>query len=247
VNLGQDQFRAAIFDPSKEVPLGLIDPKGRPAGKRFDVYRNNVVLGLTAAMEVSFPVVRKLVGDQFFAKLCGVFVRSFPPTIPMLMFYGAEFPVFLAQFKPVEHLGYLPDVARLELALRHSYHAADATPINPSVLQFLETDRLMTSTLGLASAVQVLSSDWPILSIWHANTQENAPTPTMRAEDILITRPGFDPVPKVLPSGGAKFVGALMDGDIFAMALDKAGEGFDLTAVFGMLLAGNAITQIVEA
>jgi hypothetical protein len=64
-------FRAALFDPAAPVPAGLTGPDGRPAGARFDVYRNNVVAGLTAALETGFPTVRALVGEVFFAAMAG--------------------------------------------------------------------------------------------------------------------------------------------------------------------------------
>jgi len=38
----QDSFTDALLNPDLATPSGLVDPKGRVAGKRFDVYRNNV-------------------------------------------------------------------------------------------------------------------------------------------------------------------------------------------------------------
>ncbi len=45
----QDQFTAAVLDPSASVPATLIGPDGGPAARRFDVYRNNVAVSLTEA------------------------------------------------------------------------------------------------------------------------------------------------------------------------------------------------------
>lgn len=241
----QTTFTATILDPARAVPNGLTDPEGRPAGKRFDVYRNNVVVSLTEALITAFPIVHKLVGDRFFRSLAGVYVRAHPPTSPLMMFYGEAMPAFLAGFEPAAHLGYLPDVARLELAQRRAYHAADAAPIDPTALQELPPDRLMGARLVLAPAVQVVRSDWPIHAIWRFNTQENAPKPAMQAEDVLITRPEFDPVTSLLPPGGASFLDGLGAGDSFADALNKATE-IDLAAMLGLLLSGGAIIKISE-
>lgn len=124
----QNTFAAALLNPEADVPLGLIDPQGRPVQKRFDVYRNNVASGLTRALEASFPVIRALVGEAFFGAMAVEFLRAHPPKSRLMMLYSDAFPPFLATFPPVADLAYLPDVARLEQALRESYHAADAPP-----------------------------------------------------------------------------------------------------------------------
>ncbi len=238
-------FRDAILDPSLGTPEGVTDPQGRPAGRRFSVYRNNVTVGLTEALRQSFPAILKLVGEDFFTAMAIEHLRAHPPTSPLMMFYGDAMPDFLARFVPVQHLAYLPDVARLELALRHSYHAADAAPVPAERLQSLPPERLMAARIGIAPAVRLLRSDWPVHSIWAANMRGAESPKTALPEDVLITRPAFDPEPHLLPKGAAGFIAALQDGFTFGDAFDAAGP-FDLTATLGLLLAGGAITDIIE-
>ena len=243
----QSDFTDALLDPARAHPDGLTDPEGRPAGKRFDVYRNNVAASLTAALETAFPTVRKLVGEEFFAAMAGVYLRAHPPRSRLLMFYGAEMPAFLAGFEPVAHLGYLPDVARLDLAMRESYHAADTAPIAPDALGALPPARLMRARLTLAPSLRLIRSRWPLHGIWRANTEPGAPAPVQRAEDVLVLRPSFDPAPALLGPGEAIFVETLRTGAPFADAIDAAtaaADRFDLTAALGRLLAGSVITAI---
>lgn len=244
MNVGQADFTRAILDPDLDVPAGLTDPQGRPAGKRFAVYRNNVAVSLTEALETAYPVIRKLLGEEFFKAMAGVYLRQHPPRSALMMHYGAQFPAFLEEFPPAQSIGYLPDVARLERGLRQSYHAADAAPIDPAILQSMSPDRLMASRLSLAPSLGLVRSAWPIYALWLANTQPDAPKPQMQPEDVLITRPGFDPAPHLLGSGAAAFIAALIARQTFAEAISCAGIGFDLTATLGQLLAGGAITDI---
>lgn len=243
--MNQDDFHRALLDPSRSVPPGLTGPGGGPAGRRFDVYRNNVAVSLTEALRQSFPVIRKLVGEDFFTAMAQAHLRAHPPTSPLMMFYGEEMPAFLETFPPVAHLGYLPDMARLELALRHSYHAADAVALDPTLLQAIGAERLMAARIALAPAVRVLRSHWPIHAIWSANMKGTPPPATTLAEAVLITRPGFDPEPHLLAAGGAAFVLGLQAGDRFRQAHARAGHA-DLTPTLGLLFAGGAITAIVE-
>jgi len=77
-------------------------------------------------------VIKLLVGEAFFDAVAGHFVRAHPPSSPLMMFYGSEFPVFLEGFEPAKQLPYLPDMARLEHARRLAFHAAFHPVVQPS-------------------------------------------------------------------------------------------------------------------
>lgn len=244
--VSQTQFVRALLDPEAPPPAGLHGPDGAPVGKRFSVYRNNVAVSLTDALSQAFPVISRIVGQEFFDALAGVFLRAHPPQSPLMMFYGAQMPTFLSQFPPVEHLPYLVDVARLELAIRASYHAADAPPIAATALQSLSPDALMAARLTLAPAVKTLRSPWPLHAIYLANTRADAPAVTPGAQDVLLTRLEFDPEVTLLPAGGADFIESLCKNMTFGAAFEAASTApdFDLSRVLGALLAGGAITHI---
>ncbi|MDN5787016.1 DNA-binding domain-containing protein [Pseudorhodobacter sp.] len=244
--MSQSGFVMALLDPDLPVPDGLIDGAGRPAGRRFSVYRNNVVGSLTEVLEKGFPVLQKLLGAEYFAALAKVFLRSHPPETRVMMLYGAQMPAFLAGFEPLAHLPYLPDVARLEQALRESYHSADSIAVAATDLAALSPEDFISARLQLAPTLRMIRSQWPISSIWAANTKETAPKPVMRAEDTLILRAEFDPEPHELGQGAADFIAALLRDETVGTAMDSAGSDFDLGATLSLLIAGNAVTTITR-
>ncbi|WP_348541065.1 DNA-binding domain-containing protein [Thalassococcus arenae] len=241
----QADFRAALLDAAQPVPAGLTDGAGQPAGRRYAVYRNNVAVSLREALAEGFPAVQRLIGEENFARVAGLFLRREPPVSPLMMHYGAGFPDFLARFEPLKKIGYLADVARLELALRRSYHAADATPADAAMLQALDEDRLLRTRMTIAPAVQVIGSAWPLLAVYRYTMTPGRPKPQPRAEDVIVLRPEFDPEPHLLPPGGRGFVTALTRGGTFGAALDAAGDEFELGPVLSLLLQNGAIAAIL--
>ena len=240
----QSAFRDAMLDPATAAPQGLRDGQGRPAGKRFDVYRNNVAVSLTEALEAAFPVVRKLVGDDFFRAMAGVFLRAHPPTSPLMMHYGAAFPDFVAGFDPAKGLPYLPDMARLEQALRRSYHAADATPVPADALGQIPPEDLESLRFSWAPAMQIVASPYPIVSIWQRNSDLPTEGAATGPETALITRPGFDPRVRRVPNPASPVLVRLIAGDPLGEALDAAGDGFDLAALLGLILSEATVTGL---
>jgi len=241
----QSDFRAAILDPNKAPPEGVINPDGAKATKRFDVYRNNVAVSLTDALEMAFPVVHKLVGSDFFRAMSGVYLRAHPPKSPLMMFYGDTMPDFLAGFGPAQSVPYLPDIARLELALRHSYHAADAAPVAPDALGQLPPDTLPHVTFAFAPSVALIPSRYPLRDIWWANTHgSDGGKITQSAQAVLIARPEFDPTVDALTPEQAAVLSALIASEPLGDALRHGGTGFDLGPLLGLLLSRHAITSL---
>lgn len=217
----QSSFRAALLDPSAPVPDGLIGPAQAPAGKRFDVYRNNVVFSLTMALRAAFPLVFRLLGAEKFDLMAQEFLRLYPPASPLMMDYGAQMPQFLAGFSALTHVGYLADCAGLDIAMRASYHAPNAGPLllTASALALAEIGQ---AQLRLAPSARMLRSVWPIFDIWRFNFEQDAPKPQARAQDVLIIRPTYDPVPIALPVGAFDWITALQNGADFETAHDLA-------------------------
>lgn len=243
----QQAFTTALLDPDVAVPEGLVDPEGRPAGKRFNVYRNNVIVSLMDAMENAFPVISKLIGPQNFRNLARIFVKDHPPQSPLLMFYGDDFPAFLEGFAPLGHVPYLADVARLELARRHAYHAEDAVPVSPNALSAVSPERLMEACFTLAPAMQIVESPYPIVALWHYNMTDGAPKPQAGAEVALISRPQLDLNMQAIAQDAGAFLNGLKDnltlGEAYEAGL-AASKDFDLSAAIGLMLSGGLITNI---
>ncbi|MBF9031376.1 DUF2063 domain-containing protein [Rhodobacterales bacterium HKCCE3408] len=242
----QDAFATALLDATTPHPASLLNPFGGPAAKRFDVYRNNVAVSLTEALETGFPVLVKLLGSEFFRAMAGVFLRAHPPEDPRLMFYGRRLPGFLADFAPVKHLPYLPDIAKLELGLRQSYHAADTTPLD---LTGLDPAAVLDLRPRMAPASLVVRSSYPIFDIWWANTKGQGQKVGHSAQTVLITRPGYDPAPHLLPIGGFDFARTLKGRVTLseAMATTLAREpGADVASLLTLFVQTSALTLTPE-
>lgn len=239
----QTDFRDALFDAGLPVPDGLRNATGGPAGERFSVYRNNVIVSLSDALATAFPLVRKLLGADTFARFASFYVRAHPPRSPLMMFYGEDLPAFLEHFEPFKHIGYLCDCARLDLALRRSYHGADSTAFDAGVLG---TNAGLSMRIALAPSTHIIRSPWPLFDIWRFNTEADAPKPQPIAQDVLVTRPEFDPIPHLLPTGGAAWLSHLNDGMPFDEAAQHtldAQPDFDLTAVLKLALSTKALVD----
>jgi hypothetical protein len=242
----ETSFADALLSADQSMPSGVVAHNTAIPARRFAVYRNNVVAGLVKVLKSRFPVVEKIVGEEFFAAMARVFVSEQPPRSPLLATYGDEFAVFIAAFEPARELAYLADVARLEAARTRSYHAADATPIDSTRLSALDVRDAGHIRIELHPSIEIVRSLHPIVTIWAMNSgeQELLPVENWRGEDALVARPCLDVEVRALPPGGAAFLLALAEGRPLADAAEAAladDPDFDLTGnIAGLIGAGLA-------
>lgn len=243
----QRGFAAAILDPDLPPPTGLVGPDGEASGKRFAVYRNNVVVGLAQTLKDAFPVVQRIVGAEFFQVIARAYVAIEPPRSPIMLDYGQGFPDFVGRFAPSANLPYLADVARIERAWTEAYHEAEASPIGPSAFAEIAPDRLPTLSLALHPSIRIVRSRFPVLTIWQMNIDGAIPAPvdlTAGGEDALIVRPEADVEVRSIPAGSADFIRALVSGRSVLAAFVEAivaDPRFDLTANLTDLIQVRAV------
>ena len=228
-------FAASVIDPARPVPHGIVGPDGQSDAKRFAVYRNNVHVGLVGALEARFPVVRRLVGEEFFTAMARVYVGAEKPNSPVLMHYGDTFPGFIAGFPPAAALPYLADVATLEARWSDAYNAADVAPIGPDALADVPPDRLGQAVLRRHPAAALVSSGHAIGSIWSAHQAEHVvPVNAGVPEAVLVVRPGVEVRLHILPQEDLAFARALLAG----APLGQAAELLPTDADAGVVLVG---------
>ncbi|MBT8768922.1 HvfC/BufC N-terminal domain-containing protein [Metapseudomonas boanensis] len=249
----QAVFVAALLDPDLPCPDDLKCWNGSAVEGRFAVYRNNVMHSLVEALADTFPVVRELVGDDFFRAIVQHHVRTAPPQSRILIRYGDTFPEFVASFPPASDLPYLADVARLELLRVHAYHAADLPPLDMQALvpALADPAQLPGMTFRLHPSVSVLESPFAIVSLWaaHQGLLDIGTVDPLLPESALVLRNGLDVEVNQLSPGASAFIRHLQSGDSFETAAQAAfglDPTFDLGALLGQLLQAGAITHFAQ-
>lgn len=225
----QGAFAAALLTDAAACPPGLTTWNGSDPGRRFAVYRNNVIVGLIDALADTYPVTQALVGEDFFRAMARLFVRAQPPRSPVLAWYGDGFPDFIAAFAPAAGLPYLADVARIELLRVECYHAADAAALTLTQIAGLLADAaaLPRARFGLHPALRVLRSAHPVVSLWAAH-QDEATAAVLGDIDLavgetaLLMRPALDVEIVRGEPGAAVFIDQLRQGCGLGAAADAA-------------------------
>lgn len=235
-------FVAAQQDPALAQSLFGASARGLSA------YANNTLFNRADALAEAYPVVRQLVGDDFFGGLARAFARVTPSVSGDMNRYGAGFADFIAGFDAARDLPYLADAARLDWLTHRAYYAADAGPFDFAALAAVAPERQAELRFTPHPAAALLVSPWPVATLWRAHHGGEFPRSDQGGETALVWREAVGrPEVRALAAGEAAFVAALHGGETLGLAMEAAfaqDETFALGVSLNRLIADQVFIAI---
>jgi len=251
----QHGLGAAIADAAQAAaaaPLFRIAPDRLSA--RLAVYRGNAYGNWINALAGAYPIVRRIVGAEFFEATARAYARACPSTSGDLNEYGAALPEFLAAFPHTQDLPYLPDVAAMEWLAHRAYYAADAAPFDPARLAGVPPQRWAALRLALAPACALLASDWPLARLWTVHQDDyRGPIDVDLAagpDRVLVHRPRWRADVWSIGCGDYRFLAEARNGatlgDALEAAAGEADAGFDPARALARWFEAGVVVDLAE-
>lgn len=199
LNEFQQRFKDRMLDRHDALAtdsdlLASFEENGIDVEDRLGVYQNNIFENMAKVLEITYPAIYALVGEEFFKQVAYAYIRENPPTSGDVNLYGEQLPSFLDGLKQAENLPYLGDVSRYEWAVNKAYYAENDTALSPEKLQQIETKDYENICLTLRSSVSLLHSKYTVDEIkdFALITGKNADETfdiTKQGTPLLIYRP----------------------------------------------------------
>ena len=246
----QSEFADSLFseiDP-KHLYDAILD-NGLDAQRRINIYQNNLFISLTNALLAVYPVINKLVGEEFFSFATKEYIKRYPSQSGNLHNFGEYFSEFLGNFSPAEELIYLPDIANLEWAYHLAFHASDEHGIDIDALTKLSDTQLSNIKFKLNNSAFLIESEFPILKIWQANQESDTGNNVSLDEGrvkIIVNRNLFDIEFTTLRDGEYAFLQSLSNDQSFTLACDSAvrvEQNINLSECLHRFISSNIIVD----
>jgi hypothetical protein len=244
----QKGFAADLWGDDAHRMQGLILDDQLSAERRFNVYRNNFQSSLIDALAATYPVVKQLVGSEFFGFMADRYIRANPSRSGNLHNLGYALADFLSGFRAVSELPYLADVARVEWACHAVFHASAAAPFEPTALDQANVTTYPQLRFNLGPACRMLSSPYPIFRIWKVNQDGYTGDQNVELDDgpesVLAVRPELDVELWQLDPAEAALLGSLASGKCLDEAVQaslKHSRDFNLQVVLAKYFASGVL------
>jgi hypothetical protein len=241
----QYAFMNGILDGDPGAASEQIWPKGIDPSQRLGIYANNALANFVDSLRLSFPAVRRLVGDDYFDRCARGFRRQRPSRSGDLQHTGEGFSEYLLQLHRSDQYRYLADVARLEWLYQESLIAADHPPLDLARLGTVAPGEYGGLRFRLHPAARLFASDYPVVEIWEANVGSAAEPPVIDlgkgADRALLARGrGGLQIYRLSPAEYV-FLNACRQREPFEAAVESA------VAIDAAFDAGAALRRFVQA
>lgn len=245
-------FVRGMFDATEVAAESFVCANGMTPAARLAIYRNNIVHNYREALRDVYPVVERLVGEDFFRFAADHYIPCHPSCQGNLHGFGGEFAAFLEQFPPAAGLPYLGDVARLEWNWHQSFHAADGSAMAIDQLMMVAEAALPSLHFQLHPSCRLLASPFPVDRIWAANQPDTAESMTVDLNaggvQLLIHRRGDAVAIEPVSDPEFALLAALTQGLPLQAALDAAqavDTSFDLAAFLVQRVSDSTLAGFV--
>ena len=222
----QEDFARSVIEGVDENFAQTIRETGLSGARRLGIYQHGVAIGFRDALGGVFGVIKKLVGDEYFAHVAKNHVRAHPSASGNVHDYGKTFPDYLATFPGLEALAYLPDVARLEWAYHATFHSPVGEVLNIKQLAQVPESRYEKLHLLLSPACYLLRPNFPVLRIWQVNQESYEGDEMVDIEEggveLAIVREGKQVAFHTLTPGAFAMLKAFLDGKSFNTSCEAA-------------------------
>jgi hypothetical protein len=213
-------------------------------------YRAHALAQAEGALMAAYPVVSQIMGAPDAALLARALWHRYPPHAGDLATWGGDLATLIEADGQLVDVPFLPDLARLEWALHTMAALPDLEADWPSLAHLAQDDAHQWRARW-APGVAVVSSRWPVLSIWQAHQLDDAVARQQSLEACLaqpqpeaavLWRQGFQPCVRHAIAGEARWLASIDRMQALVLAMDHAMDldvaaWLSLAVTTGLLLA----------
>jgi len=245
-----DCLSADLTDDNVSIETD-VDTQTISAKGQMGIYRESAIGNIIIPMQITYPVIEKLVGREFFRATCRQYIKTYWPKTGNMDDYGQEFAEFLSNFEPVKELPYISDVARLEWLYHESSIADDMEPSDWTSFASLSEDDIEKTEILLHPTVRLFYSLYPVKEIWDINQHEpqansELDLDTLEGGYILCYRQGIKTVTLTIAEADYTFLFAILNGKTLYQSAELAldiDQGLDIQGIMATYLKNGVLCQ----
>jgi hypothetical protein len=174
----QRELQSHLLREDSSIADAIVDAPPLPVAERLNIYAHGYRVRLIDALDNTYPLLHRLLGDEAFMALGESFVAAHPSAHRSIRWYGRELAEFLRRTMPHADQPILAELAQLEWTLAEVFDAPDAEPKSRAEFASIDPSAWNELRFEFHPSLRRLPLRWNTAAAWQAlNSGETPPHP----------------------------------------------------------------------
>ncbi len=163
----QESFHHYVINTGAEqIESEIISTEEASAKVRLGIYSDAYRIRLRETLEVDYPKLHSLLGDEAFARLALRYIDAYPSNNPSLRWFGSHMADYLAGNAPYKSQPVLTEMARFEWLQGETFDARDQNILSLNDIASVAPEHWGRMRFVLHPSVHRLNLRWNIPTLW---------------------------------------------------------------------------------
>lgn len=171
----QQELQRHLLGAHSVIAAAIVDAPPMPTVERLRIYRNAYQVRLIEALDETYPILHKLLGDELFVALGEAFIAAQPSVHRSIRWYGRELAEFMASNAPYAEQPILSEIGWFEWTLSEVFDAPDAQSLTRAALTAVDPAAWSSLKLRFHPSLRRLAFAWNTTAVWQAASHDETP------------------------------------------------------------------------
>lgn len=226
----QNHFQHYLLQQQSSIENEILSTEKVPAHVRLDIYRHAYYARLLEILQLDYPALHTLLGDEEFFLLGKRYILAYPSHFRSVRWFGGALPTFLQTMQPYADKPVLKEMAAFEWVLTEVFDSPDHAILQLEKMAEIPHTKWPEMRFKLSPAVRRMDFCWNIISLWNAIKADNFLEPVLNDESTqcLIWRRGYEVQFCSLSSDEAFMIDSMCSGKNFGEICEGLGQWVEL-------------------
>jgi hypothetical protein len=183
----QQDLQRHLLNEDSAIADAIVDAPPLPVAERLGIYAHGYRVRLIDALDNTYPLLHRLLGDDDFMALGESFVAAHPSVHRSIRWYGRELAEHLSRTPPHADQPILAELAQLEWTLAEVFDAPDpgAEPVSRAAFAAIDPSAWSELRFEFHPSLRRLPLLWNTAAAWQAlNGGDTPPHPECAAQPV---------------------------------------------------------------
>lgn len=205
------------------------------------IYQNNYFGSLQEALAITYDIIQKFVGEDFFEYLAKEYIQNYPLKTPDLINFGDKFYKLIKKNAQCKPYPYLIDLAKIQWHIEKIYNTKYCNELDINILQKMDKQQYPNMNISMSKDTAVIISKYAIFDLYDFDGEDDIDTNV--PQSVLIKRTNNEIVVVQIEKTIALFYKKMKKGKSISKAIKELPKDFDFEIALGFLIQNNCIEK----